>query len=306
MLIINSVIPTFIIIAIGFALKQKKVLEPCTETFLNNLAYYLILPVMIFDSIYKVPFKEIFEIKVILGLYMVSVIVFVLCVLIAMKLPKEKKGAFVNGALRSNIAYIGFPIAYTLYGTHGLARLSVVTGFVAPVLIGLAITYLNIVHKDNSKKQGLAEVLIKDPLIMTCIAALITSYYGVKIPVVFSNTISMLAMMGSPLMLLAVGAGLNIAIIRRDRVLLGMASFIKLLLFPALSFLVFTYLLKITDKEILGVAVLTFSFPTALSSYVLVKKYGSDHQFSAAAITVTTALSLFTISMWIYIISAVQ
>jgi len=112
--------------------------------------------------------------------------------------------------------------------------------------------------------------------------------------------------MGSPLMLLAVGAGLNLSVIHKDRLLLALSAFIKLLIVPLLSLVIFTYIIPITEKEALGVAVLTYCFPSALSTHVLVKKYGSDHEFSAASITVSTVLSMLTISMWIYVVSAIQ
>jgi len=305
MLIINHVISVFIIIGIGFFLNYKGIIEEKIKNFMNNLAYYLILPMMIFDSIYKVPFKESFDPHIIAGLYSVSFTVFFFGILMASKMEDGKKGAFVNSILRSNIAYIGFPIVYSLYGTHGLARLSVVTGFVAPVGIGLAVLYLNFLNKKASQKENIAAIFIKDPMIITCIIALLVSYFEIKIPVVASNTIGLLGMMGSPLMLLAVGAGLNISAIRKDRLLLALSAFIKLIIVPLLSLVVFTYLIPITEKEVLGVAVLTYCFPSALSTHVLVKKYGSDHEFSAASITVSTILSLFTISLWIYIVSAI-
>jgi len=306
MLIINCIVPVFLIIAIGFFLNYKGIIEDKIKGFMNNLAYYLILPAMIFDSIYKVPFKESFDPRIIAGLYAVSFTVFFCGILMAHGFAAEKKGAFVNSILRSNIAYIGFPIVYSLYGTHGLARLSVVTGFVAPIGIGLSVLYLNFLNKKNAQKESIAAIFLKDPLIITCIIALLISYFEIKIPVAASNTIGLLGMMGSPLMLLAVGAGLNLSVIHKDRLLLALSAFIKLLIVPLLSLIIFTYIIPITEKEALGVAVLTYCFPSALSTHVLVKKYGSDHEFSAASITVSTVLSMLTISMWIYVVSSIQ
>ncbi|HDT15157.1 MAG TPA: AEC family transporter [Firmicutes bacterium] len=303
MVILNSILPAFVIIGLGFFLKKRGLIEECTDKFLNNLAYYLVLPAMIFASIYKLPFGEIFNGKIVLGLYGISFMVFLFSAGAAYFLKKEKRGGFVTSAFRSNIAYIGFPLVLSLYGESGLAKISVITGFIAPFIIGLSIVYLSITEKKEYKKEHPAAMVFKDPLIITCIAALLFSYYNLKMPGFMFNTIDLIALMGAPLMLLTVGAGLKIDSIKRDRVLLVFVSFIKLLLLPLVSFIVFRYVIVITDPVDFNIAVLTFTFPTALSSYVLVKKYRGDYRLTSSSITITTIISLFTISLWLWILT---
>ncbi|HDQ25290.1 MAG TPA: hypothetical protein ENN43_00905, partial [bacterium] len=132
MIVLNSVLPAFIIIALGYFLKRRGIIKDETDSFINNLAYYLVLPCMIFAAIYKTPFKEIFNPGAVAGLYLAVLVVFGIAVLISPALPQKKRGVFATSSFRSNIAYIGFPIAYSLYGQAGLGKISVITGFMAP------------------------------------------------------------------------------------------------------------------------------------------------------------------------------
>ena len=298
MAIVNSILPVFVIIGLGYFLKRKKIISGQVDHFLNNLAYYLVLPCMIFASIYKLPFKDIFYPKIIIGIYVATFSVFLFALLISFLLKHQARGAFVTSAFRSNVAYIGFPITLSLFGQEGLAKISVITGFMGAFIIAVSVIYLNIIDKREGKKDNILVMLVKDPLILTCIGALLFSYYKIWMPAFLFNTIDMISFMGAPLMLLAVGSGLKIEAMKKNRVILAVIAVIKLLLLPFTAFLLFKYVFVINDPVNFAIAILTVTCPTALSSYILVKIYHSDCSLCASAITITTILSLFTISGW--------
>lgn len=295
--IINSVLPAFIIIALGYFLKKKGFITEAIDNFINGIAYYLILPCMIFTSINKTPFRDVFNLNAVIGLYITAIITFILSLFVSGFFEKSKQGCITTCAFRSNIAYIGFPIVFNLYGSKGLGKISVLTGFIAVFIISIAVIYLNIISSKN--KENVLSFALKDPLIITSIGSLFFSYFNLKLPLFFNNTIDMLSTMGSPLMLIAVGSGLKIKTIKSDKIAVGVVAAIKLIIMPLIAFLVFKYLIFLNNTEYFNIAVLTVIFPTALSNYVLIKRFRGDTDLCAAIITVTTILSLFTISGWV-------
>jgi predicted permease len=301
--VINSVVPVFLLVAFGYFLKRQKLMKPETEDFLNSLAYYLLLPAMIFLSIYKAPFGEIFSVKIIAGLYLAAFTVFIIAVLSAKFLKKEKRGGFVLPCFRTNIAYIGFPIIMNAYGATALAQIGVITGFLAPVLIILSIIYLNMEYKKAGVDKGnILLFIVKDPLVISSVAGILFSYFKIPLPKFAVNTVEMLSSMGSPLILLAVGAGLQIAAVKADRIPIISAAVFKLALQPLMAFLLFKYLIPLDNPMHFKVAVMTFAFPSALSTYIMVKQYKSDSEMTAAIIMMTTLLSIVTMSVWILIL----
>ncbi len=299
-LIANSIIPVFILVALGYWFKRAKFIEDVTEKFLNNLAYYLVLPAMVFASIYKSPFEKIFSLKMIAGLYLAAFAVFVLAAAAASFYPKEKRGSFVLPSFRTNIAYIGFPIILHAYGQLALAEIGVITGFMAPFMIILSIIYLNIMNKDNgTHKASILYYIISDPLVISSIVGLVFSYFKIGLPVFLSNTVEMVSSMGSPLMLIAVGAGLKISTIKKDRWHVILATSLKLFIQPLFAWLIFTFFIILPSPLDFKVAVMTFTFPSALSTYIMVKQYKGDGELTAAIIMVTTLLSILTMSGWI-------
>ncbi len=295
--IINSVLPAFIIIALGYFFKRRNFISETTDNFINGIAYYLILPCMIFTSIIKMPFKEVFNLNAVAGLYITAIIIFILSLFVSGFFNKSKQGCMTTCAFRSNIAYIGFPIIFNLYGSQGLGKISVLTGFLAVFIISIAVIYLNIISA--AKKENVFSFALKDPLIITSIGSLIFSYFNLKLPLFLNNTIDMLSTMGSPLMLIAVGSGLKIKTIKSDKIAIIAVTFIKLILMPLIAFLIFKNFLILNNTEYFNIAILTVAFPTALSNYILIKKFKGDTELCAAIITVTTILSLFTVSGWV-------
>ncbi|HRU38458.1 MAG TPA: AEC family transporter [Candidatus Goldiibacteriota bacterium] len=302
--VVNSILPVFLLVAFGYVLRRRNIMQECTEDFLNSLAYYLLLPSMIFISIYKADFSEIFSAKIIAGLYAAAFAVFLIAAAAAKLMPREKRGGFVLPSFRTNIAYIGFPVIMNAYGAKALAEIGMITGFIAPFLIILSIIYLNIQHREMAGKAGsLWGHIVKDPLVISSIAGIAFSYFRLPLPKFAVNTVDMLASMGSPLILMSVGAGLKISTIKNDRLIIAFASAFKLFLQPLMVYALFRFLIPLDNEMHFKVAVMTFAFPSALSTYIMVKQYKSDHEMTAAIIMVTTLLSIFTMSAWILILA---
>jgi len=302
-LIVNSIVPVFLLVALGYVFKRKKIITDEIDAFLNNLAYYLLLPSMIFISIYKSPFDRIFSIKMIGGLYLAAFTVFLLAVLLARFFKHEKRGGFVLPSFRTNIAYIGFPIILNAYGQTALGEIGVITGFIAPVLIMFSILYLNLEYRSKGvRKSSVIYYIISDPLVISSIAGLTFTYFRIPLPKFLSNTVDMLSSMGSPLILIAVGSGLKISAITKDRAPIFTATVLKLAAQPLIAFLLFKFLIPLNTGMDFKVAVMTFTFPSALSTYIMVKQYRSDAEMTAAIIMTTTLLSIITMSAWILIL----
>jgi len=203
-------------------------------------------------------------------------------------------------AFRSNTAYIGFPIIFSLYGARGLGKLSFLTGFLVVFVVSIVVIYLNIISK--RRKENILPFVLKDPLIITSVVSLLFSYFNLKLPVFINNTIEMLSTMGSPLMLIAVGSGLKINTIKADKIAIIIVTILKLILMPLIAYLIFKYVIILDNTENFNIAVLTVALPTALSNYVLIKKFDGDTELCSALITITTILSFFTISGWVAIL----
>jgi predicted permease len=95
--------------------------------------------------------------------------------------------------------------------------------------------------------------------------------------------------------LLAVGAGLQVRAALAQKRPLVLATALKLLVLPVLTWLI-SSLVGLNDRET-GVLVLFSALPGAPASYVLARQLGGDAQLMAAILTAQTALSLLTLPL---------
>jgi predicted permease len=80
------------------------------------------------------------------------------------------------------------------------------------------------------------------------------------------------------------------------------ATVLKLAVQPLIAYLIFVLLMPLKTAMDFKVAVMAFAFPSALSTYIMVKQYKSDAEMTAAIIMVTTLLSIITMSVWILVL----
>jgi len=72
----------------------------------------------------------------------------------------------------------------------------------------------------------------------------------------------------------------------------------KLIIMPAIVFLVATFIFKI-DTFDRNVIVVLFATPLAVAAYIMAKELRSNYSLMASSLIFTTIISAFTISGWL-------
>jgi predicted permease len=126
------------------------------------------------------------------------------------------------------------------------------------------------------------------------------AYWQITLPDVVMRSIDYLAAMTLPLALICIGGSLSFKALKDTQLLSWVAVIIKLLLMPAIVSII-AYSLGFRGVE-LGCLILMFASPTAAASFVMVRTIGGNHTLAANIVALTTLISLFTISIAIYLL----
>jgi predicted permease len=144
--VVNTVLPVFLIIAVGALFRRFRFYGEDFARGLSRLVYYIALPALLF---YKMAASE-FNFSQAGKAYMIVLCGMAGCVIVAyiaaiiMKLRTASTGAFVQGAFRGNLAYVGLPIVvyYTSYAhSTAYARVPVI----AALVLGMMVPAYNLV-----------------------------------------------------------------------------------------------------------------------------------------------------------------
>lgn len=303
---INVTMPIFLVMVIGYILKQIGMLNDNFVTVANKFNFKVTLPFMLFKDIAGVDIKQVFDIKYVLFCAIVSTICFWVVWGTAKLLVRDKtiRGAFVQSSFRGSAAVMGLAFIQNIYGSSAMGPLMIVSAvplyniFSVIVLTFEANDSTNIDKKAKIRQAGMN--ICKNPIILSILAGLIVGLLGIQFPTLVNKTISNVAQMATPLALITIGAGFEgrkaLAKIAPTMV----ASTIKLVLQP-LVFLPVAAWMGFTGEKMIAILIMLAS-PTTPSCYIMAKSMNNDEVLTASVIVTTTLMVAFTLTGWIFLL----
>ncbi len=305
---INSILPLFLIIALGYILKRAKFL---TDGFINvadKLVFKCALPAMIFANIAFTDFTK--EFKGDLTIFTAAGIFTVFILLLVTVTPaikrRDVRGAVIQGVFRSNFAILGVPLATNLFGAAGGTAAAIMVSFVIPIYNVLAVIILALNMPSDSRKSGLSVFLgiiksiITNPLIIAVALAIPFSLGLVTLPEVLTKSINYLSELSTPLALISLGASFRFSDIKGNIGYSLLAVVLKIVVLPA-AFCTIAALMGFRGTE-LGIILIVFGTPTAVSSYIMAKQMKSNSVISSQIIVLSTLLCCVTLIVGSFIL----
>jgi len=289
-----AVLPVFLIIALGLLLRRTLFRGTGFWLDVDRLVYWCLFPALLFRATATIEFGEGTPLR--LGLAVLLPIAAVTLALLLLRRPlamaPPRFAGFVQTCIRQN-TYIAFAASQALWGEAALQPLALAMAFYVP---GANVISTLLLLWYGERRSGAAAIgldLLRNPLILACLLGIAYALTGLPLPATLDGLLAILASASLPLALLAVGAGLGVAMHLKDARDHGLALGLKLLALPALTLL----LARLLGVE--GLArdciVLMAALPTAASAYIQTRQMGGDAAFVGAAISLQTAATLLTL-----------
>ena len=305
MLILNTLAPVFLLIALGAGLQASKFLSGGFLREANRVTYYLGLPALLFTQLAG-SVQQVGGAKLMLGamlLATVGVMAAGYAVARLMGVPGTAAGTFVQGAFRGNLAFVGLPIIYampdvTLNGGMSLRIAAVLT--VAPMMVffnvaGVIVLLLS-QHRAGWTMVGpVLKQLATTPPLVASLAGIGCALAGWELPAAVSKTFGSLGEMALPLGLLGVGGTLvTVKLGDAWRTPLAVAL-LKTAAAPALGWMVGRWW-GLGPVELNAMMIL-LATPTAVVSFTMAAELKGDEALAAGAIVLSTLTSMVTLAV---------
>ncbi|WP_430475302.1 AEC family transporter [Thalassospira lucentensis] len=304
--ILSALLPTFALIVLGYALRRRSFLPDTFWPGAEKLTYFVTFPALLFSNTAKADLGSL-PLLGITGAMLGTVAICTALIIAAKPVLKVSPAAFsslVQGAIRPN-TYIGLAVAAALLGTEGLTVTALCVALVVPTVN--VISVLACAHwGDNDRKPGLLSLLRdvgKNPLLMACVFGSVFNLTGIGLPPIIGPFLEVLGRAALPIGLLAVGAGLDLTAARRAGIAVGVSSFGKLVISPAIA-VGLCLALGLPSIETASV-VLYAALPCSASAYVLARLMGGDAPMMASVITVHTLIAIVTMPIIAILMHAV-
>lgn len=297
---------TFIALMLaGYAGARKNILCPGFAKSLSWLVMDVFLSCTILNSVTSgdLDISGAQLVKVILLLCLVMLISYAFGALGARVFFKGRENTPVFELLISvmNNIFIGLPIAEALYGATAVLYCALSCIPYNLLLYSYGVWRL----KSGKALDGGAAFKIKDvftvPLFAT-LAALLIFIFNIQLPYVLRELISTTASATMPASMIVIGAtlgGVKIADGFKARYVY-LISLMRLVVIPAAVW--FIVGLLSTDTILVATCTIIAACPSAVVVSILALQNDYDAAFSSNAVLVTTALSMISLPVWVYIL----
>lgn len=304
-MVATAILPLLLTGLTGLVLARTLLRDESVWRGIERVTFVVLIPALIVSTLAEADLSSLPTLAIAVAFIgALTVVVALLVTLYAMQRKRWHWGApawssVFQSATRWN-ASVAIAIVAGSLADEAIALVAVTMVLMMPIVNVLNVVVL--VRVLAGAEASIADTLVRiasNPIIVGCAIGLGLAVADVTLPVAVSETLATLGAASIPLVMLAIGAALDLpSVVRPDRDVL-IACGARLVLFPALV-LVAVRALGL-DEPLVAAAIVCAAVPTAANGYVLARELGGDAPLYARIATVQVMLSLFTLPAWLAI-----
>lgn len=305
---LNATVPVFLLMVLGIALKKIGWVSDSFASQMNKFVFLVPLPVLLFQDLATVDFAKAWNFKFVSFCFLATVLSILIVVLISSLLKERSlRGEFIQSSYRSSAALLGVALIQNIYGHSVMGPLMIIGS--VPLYNIMAVTVLSYYQPNrNSQKQNMLKTtlkgIIRNPIIIGIVVGLIWSILKLPMPPILSKTVSNISAMATPMGLIAMGASFDIKKALGKMKPAFLATFIKLFGF-CMIFLPIAIMMGFQNEELVAILIMLGS-ATTVTCFVMAKNMGHEGILSSNVVMLTTLLSGFSITFWLYLLRVLQ
>jgi predicted permease len=295
-ILLNIILPVFIIIALGYSLGRTVALDVKS---ISRTVLYIFAPALIFSSLVKSSLTTTDSAQVVSFALLTILVVGLLArgITRLLRFDPLMENAFLLSTLFINSGNYGLPVNLFAFGQPGLER-AVIYFTTSGLLTNTLAVYLAS-RGQAGVRQSLLNVF-RLPMIYALAAALIIRVTGLTVPAPIFKPLEMAGQASVPVLLVVLGMELARASLDQNLTVVGLAVFVRLVLAAgvALGLAALMGLQEVTRQ----VCITQASMPTAVTTVVLAIEFGSKPRFVTSVVFVSTLASIVTLTLLLSLI----
>ncbi len=303
---LNATVPVFLMMALGMFFRRIGWLDRDLAGKLNTFVFRVPLPLLVFQDLATVDIAAAWDTRFVLFCFLVTALSIAAAWGISY-LWKDRsiQGEFIQASYRSSAALLGSALILNIYGTTGMAPLMIIGSVPLYNIAAVAVLSLFGPERHGLDRTALgrtAKGIVTNPILLGIAAGILWAALRIPMPAILQKTVSNLAATATPLGLMAMGATFDVKKAAGKAKPAAVAAAMKLVGFCAV-FLPLAVALGFRDQQLTAILIMLGS-ATTVSSFVMARSMGHEGVLSASTVMLTTLLSAFTITGWLWLLRA--
>lgn len=303
-------IPFFGLIAVGYLAARLGKQGADALGWMNTFIVYAALPALFFKLVSRTPIEDLTRVDFILTQLAVIYGIFGALLLAGIwwrmsSFPESIIQAF--GGAYGNIGYMGPGLALLVLGDAAAVPVALIVCFENAMHFIAAPALMAIAKGDARPPLRVAGEVLKrvalHPFILSTACGFLVAAFQIPVAQPLQQLVDYLAQAAAPCALFAMGVTLALRPLKRVPLEIGYIALAKLVLLPGAMYLAMT-LIGGFDRNWVYAAVLLAALPTATNVFVISQHYDVWQERASATVLITTVISVLTLPVVLYLISA--
>ncbi len=292
-------LPFFALIGVGFGAGRSGFFPEEATGWLTKFVFYFALSAMLFRFSANLSFGEILDLPLAAAYLSGTGVAYAVAMAVAYARRLDTPTAAVEAqcAAIGNTGFLGVPMLALLLGPEAVGPIILVLAVDLVVFSSLLVVLVTGARDGRMSLGVLISVgrgLLANPMIVSITLGLAVSALALPVPEVANAFLTLLGNAATPGALFAIGASLATKSAERIEIALWLSA-CKLLLHPACVALAALVIFPVPAFEA-SVVISAAALPVAGNVYILARHYGIAPQRVSAAILISTAASILTLS----------
>ena len=299
-----SILLLFICLLIGYLLKRYRLVGANSFEVLNTLIIYVALPALTLQYIPNITINIDLIFPVLMA-WINIVVSWMLFGFLGRKLGWSRAitGALIIMAGFGNTSFVGIPIIQALYGKAGIETVILIDqpgSFVALTTLGIFIANI---YSDKQKPTagGIFKNIIKFPPFIAFVIGVVLNVAGIATATDINTIFETLGGLVVPLALISVGMQLELDFKSVYWKYIWMGLGFKLLLFPAIIFVLYFILLQ-QSGQVIEITLIEAAMAPMITAGIVASSYNLKPRFCSLILSVGIFASFITIPFWYWVV----
>ncbi|WP_284010338.1 AEC family transporter [Haloarcula pelagica] len=280
-------------LAVGLGARYTGLLDEHRRDRLNAVAFYVVLPSLIFVSTYDRALATLLSPELVVGvLIVVFATVGMAWVIHRRQSRADRRGVAVVQSYHSNLGYLGLPLVAATFGPDATATAGLLLGLVTLTQIPVTVWVLVTVADAEVSVLDQVRELLTNPVLIALALGVVVAWFGLGVPAAVVTPLSLAGELALPVALILVGSALDLDQSVVDPTATASVVALKLGWMPLVAWLTFSTLG--VDPAVFTASVLMLGMPTAVSTFVYATELGGDAEFASVNVFATTLASVGT------------
>lgn len=292
--VFTQVAVLFILIALGFILSKKGLLDDKGAKQMTDLVLLIVTPCVIINSFIREFNKALFKNLLICFLiaFLSHILFIVLGEIIFKDKDKKRNSVLKFGAVFSNCGFMSLPLQQAVLGDDG-----VFYGSAYIAMFNIFVWSYGLLTVSGDKKHLTPKKLLINPGIIGVTVGLLIFLFSIPVPTVIKSPVSFMAALNTPVPMIIIGYHLSrcdlLNAFKDKWVIINVAT--RIIVFPLL--VLFIMLPLGLDKAVFVSSVISICAPTAANTTMFASKFGADTDLSVKLVSLSTVFSIITMPL---------